>query len=593
MTRSPVLNVIHVSHEAVYKVGGIGTVLEGLINSRPYRDQVGKTVLVCPLFYPDNPLRLGPDSIVEYSSLDHVQDGPYARAFRQIERDFNVHIVYGRRPLEDGPTARRTLVEVLLVDLRGIDQERVNALKATLWQRYGLRSDRYQHIWEFEQYVQLAAPATAALNAMRLASNDQPAIVFAHEFMGLPTALALTADSPASYRSLFHAHEVAPIRRIVEAQPGHDVMFYNTLELARRDGLYLDDVFGSQDNYFKNAVVNTVPCCDGVLAVGHHVPHELGFQNPSFADATISLAYNGIPIGRVSLEERRASREHLKDYCEVMLGWRPDLIFTHVTRLAKSKALWRDMDVLEAMEPTLAQRGQTAALLVLSTELPSRPSEDILRMEQEWDWPLAHREGPPDLTGGEARYYTRVQSFNARARHIHLIFINQFGFSRSTCGNRVPDDVEFLDLRRGTHAEFGLSLYEPFGISPLEPLTFGGICVVSTSCGCAGFLRHASGGKPLKNIVLADYIHARRTPQTLKDATAIGAEQRRQAEAEVAERVAREILDRLPENTTQERELIRSGYELARRMSWDAVAETFIFPAIQKACARRCLQIVT
>ncbi|HQL53417.1 MAG TPA: hypothetical protein PLQ87_01815, partial [Phycisphaerae bacterium] len=71
-------NAIHVSHEAVHKVGGIGTVLEGLINSRPYRDGVGRTVLVCPLYYPDNPERLGPGGVIEYSSLDQRQDGPYA-----------------------------------------------------------------------------------------------------------------------------------------------------------------------------------------------------------------------------------------------------------------------------------------------------------------------------------------------------------------------------------------------------------------------------------------------------------------------------------------------------------------------------------
>ena len=57
--------------------------------------------------------------------------------------------------------------------------------------------------------------------------------------------------------------------------------------------------------------------------------------------------------------------------------------------------------------------------------------------------------------------------------------------------------------------------------------------------------------------------------------------------------VAKEILDRLPRDAAHEQELIRSGHELAQRMSWDAVAETFIFPAIQKACAQRCLQIVT
>lgn len=586
------LNVVHVTHEAVHKVGGIGTVLEGLINSRPYREQVGRTVLVCPLFYPENSLRLGPGSIVEYSSLDQVGDGPYAHAFRQIERDFNVHLVYGQRPLEDNPTARRTMCEVLLVDLRGINRERVNALKRTLWEHYGIQSERYEHAWEYEQYVELAAPAIAALEAMRLGSDEQPAIVLAHEFMGLPAALALTALHPTRYRSLFYAHEVAPIRRIVEAHPGYDVMFYNAMEAARREGGDLEDVFGSQADYFKHALVNAAVYCDGVLAVGHHVVHELEFQNADFADSDVSLAYNGVPVGRATFEQCRASRKHIKDYCQGLLGWRPDRIFTHVTRLAVSKALWRDMDVLTAMEPLLAKEGQTGVLLVLSTELPSRPRPDILRMEAEWQWPLAHREGPPDLTNGEARYYQRVQAFNARSRHTHLIYINQFGFNRQTCGERVPADVEFLDLRRGTDVEFGLSLYEPFGISPLEPLTYGGLCVVSTSCGCAGFLASASGKELPRNVVLADYIHAQRPPKTAKEALALGAKERRDAELKVAVEVAKVIVERLPRTPAQERELIRAGFELAQRMSWDVVAETYVFPAIQRACARRRLHIV-
>ena len=78
------LNIIHVTHEAVHKMGGIGTVLEGLINSRPYQQRVDRTVLVCPMFDTHGPDRLGPDGEVEYSSLDRHRGGPYAEEFRRI-----------------------------------------------------------------------------------------------------------------------------------------------------------------------------------------------------------------------------------------------------------------------------------------------------------------------------------------------------------------------------------------------------------------------------------------------------------------------------------------------------------------------------
>lgn len=582
-------NAIHVTHEAVHKVGGIGTVLEGLINSRPYRDGVGRTVLVCPLFYPENTQRLGAGGVVEYSSLDQVYGGPYANAFRDIERDYGVRIAYGRRPLEDEPSARRTVCEVLLVDLRGINLHRVNAFKGQLWQRFGIPSDRYEHIWEYEQYVQLAPPALVALEALRLATRDAPAVVFAHEFMGVATALALQMHAPERYRSLFYAHEVAPMRRIVERHPGHDVMFYNALRTAAESGLYLEQVFGPQHDNHKHAVVEATRHCDGLLAVGHHVVDELRFLRSEFEEADITLAYNGVPARSITLAERQASRERMRRYLETLLGWRPDWLFTHVTRLAESKAMWRDIDVLTALDRHLVEARQTAVLLVLSTELPRRPAEHILQMEQQWDWPLAHREGGLDLTGGEARYYQWVQAFNARARHVKIVYINQFGFDRQRCGQRVPADVEFLDLRRASDVEFGLSLYEPFGISPLETLTYGGLALVSTSCGCAGFVRQVLGSKRTPNVIFANYIDLVRRPRSVRESLAIDATERRNVELKLAEQLAEQILKRLPTTADDEERLIESGHELAERMSWDVVVERFVFPAVRRACARRCL----
>jgi hypothetical protein len=581
-----VFNAIHVTHEAVYKVGGIGTVLEGLINSRPYRDGVGRTVLVCPLFYPENTQRLGPGGAIEYSSLDQVYGGPYAAAFGEVERDFGVRLVYGRRPLEDEPSGRRTVCEVLLVDLRGINSQRVNAIKRLLWERYGLRSDPYEHIWEYDQYVQLAAPAVAALEAMRLAAGDAPAVVFAHEFMGVATALALQALHVERYRTLFYAHEVAPIRRIVEGHPGHDVMFYNAMRLAAQGGLYLEQVFGPQHDYFKHAVVEAARHCDALLAVGHRAVDELRFVSRDLEEADISLSYNGVPARSDDGRDRRAARARLRQYCQNLLGWQPDHIFTHVTRMAQSKAMWRDLDVLSAVDMRLRERGRTAVAFVLSTELPRRPVQDILAMEQEYAWPLAHREGGRDLTAGEARYYQWVQDFNARSRHVKLVYLNQFGFSRERCGRLVPEDVELLDIRRASDVEFGLSLYEPFGISPLETLTYGGLCLVSTTCGCTGFIKQAMASKRSPNVILADYIDQAR-PRTITDALDIGADERRAVEVRLADQLAEQIVKRLPQDEAEERRLMEAGADLARRMSWDVVAERFVFPAVRRVCAHR------
>lgn len=581
------LNIIHVTHEAVHKMGGIGTVLEGLINSRPYQQRVDRTVLVCPMFDTSGPDRLGPDGEIEYSSLDRRHDGPYADEFQRIEADFQVNIAYGKRTLNESISGRSCTCEVLLIDVRHIRTDRVNALKSQLWEQCGLQSHRHEHVWDFEQYMRLAAPACAALEAMGLASEAHPAVVFAHEFMGVATALALTGTHPAKYRSLFHAHEVATIRPIVEQHDGHDTMFYNALEVARRNGLFLPDVFGPQHDFFKHALIETTRTFDGILAVGNHVVEELRFLGPAFEQADISLAYNGVPSQKISLEERSASKSLVFEYCRTLLGWQPDWLFTHVTRLARSKSLWRDLDVLSALDEELVRRNQRAVFFVLSTELPRRTTEDVLRMEREWNWPLAHREGLPDLTEGEAEFYRLLHAFNLRSRNVRTIYMNQFGFENPTCGLRMPSRMRFSDIRRATDLEFGMSCYEPFGISPLEPLTFGGLCVLSTSCGCAGFVNEVAGEGHGPNIILADYIHEAGPVHSVGEALKIDATVRRRVERRVADRIAREIAERLPADQAQQRDLIENGFKLANLMSWDEVAQAYIMPTVDRVRARR------
>ena len=89
----------------------------------------------------------------------------------------------------------------------------------------------------------------------------------------------------------------------------------------------------------------------------------------------------------------------------------------------------------------------------------------------------------------------------------------------------MPDDMELMDIRKGSDVEFGQSIYEPFGIAQLEPLTFGGICVFTNVCGCAGFLRDTTSGAPVKNAIVADYTNlAESCYQNLEDILQINRE---------------------------------------------------------------------
>jgi len=580
------ITAVHVTHEAIGKIGGIGAVLEGLFTSRAYTDAVGRSILISPLFSIEGDVssRLGPGGEVLYSSIDGMVNTSYFPGFRKIEEQYNVNLVYGRRTFSDGQTGVISSPEVILIDVTRIEQRPVNELKGAMFREFGIRSNLYENLWEYEQYVRLAPPAIAALKAIGAAERDSSTVIISHEFMGMPTALAAKLDSTYDFRTVFYAHEVAPVRLIVEKHSGHDTMFYNTMKQARRMGLSVNEVFGDQSYFFKYALVDASRYCDTILAVGDNIVEELRFLAPEFSLADIDVSYNGVPAYEIGLAEKHESKAKLQQYCENLLGYRPDFIFTHVTRLVVSKGLWRDLRVLEHIDSEFEALGAKAVLLVLSTEIGNRRKSDIYNMEATYNWPVAHREGMPDLSGGEAAFYAGVQEFNAKSRNVKVIYINQFGFTRDRCGTRMPHDMEFMDIRKGSDVEFGQSIYEPFGIAQLEPLSFGGICVISNVCGCTGFVKAASGGAEIRNVIIADYTNlGDYNWSDLEDLQQINKEARDHIEHNVSEKVALEICARLPKNDDESNEMLRSGYELARQMSWEVVAQDYVVKGLEKA----------
>jgi len=587
--------VVHVTHEAIQKIGGIGAVLQGLFTSPVYLGSIKRNILIGPFWPMDTTgeQRLGPQGEVLYSSLDQLSRSPLAARFREIEQQFGVGIVYGRRKYVDKATGVVSTPEVLLIDVSRYDEKRIGEFKYELWKQFGIESAKYENIWDYEQYLRLAKPAIAALHALGAAGAADPCVILAHEYMGVPTALAAIMEGEKSnFRTIFYAHEVATMRRIVEGHPGHDTMFYNVMRAAMSQGLYVEDVFGSQNGYYKHALVKATRFCDEIFAVGDYVQKEIRFLGADFVHVDSQIAYNGVPHWKITAEEKMASRQKLRSYCGNLLGYEPDYVFSHVTRLVPSKGMWRDMRVLEKMEPLLRQRNESAVLFALSTEVPGRRGDDIRQMEQHYHWPVVHREGLPDLSHGEATYYQGVQEFNARSRNIKVVFVNQFGWESRLCGVRMPAGMEFMDIRKGSDAEFGQSIYEPFGIAQVEPISFGGICVFTNVCGCAGFAYKAAGGNDSPNVLVADYTELRRKDLRPEQLMSIGQPQRDEIEFEVAAKVAGELMKRLPRTPAEFEASIARGYDLAKHMSWDVVARDYVLPGIQRAArAQRLRQI--
>src|ERR1700722_5703764 len=115
--------VVHVTHEAIQKIGGIGAVLHGLLTSKTYLAQVNRNILVGP-FWPSDErgeLRLGPQGEVLYGRLDNLNRSPVAQHLREIEQKFDVRIVYGRRKFINKETNVTSTPEILLIDVSRYD----------------------------------------------------------------------------------------------------------------------------------------------------------------------------------------------------------------------------------------------------------------------------------------------------------------------------------------------------------------------------------------------------------------------------------------------------------------------------------------
>src|SRR5688500_2254099 len=118
----------HVTHEAVEKFGGIGTVLEGLITSPVYQEHVRRTVLIGPMathMEVDPRGRLGDEGKVLYSSIDRIDAADLGRKLSPIEWAFNTPIVYGTRTFSVPGDERRGEAEVLMIDVFRINKDRL------------------------------------------------------------------------------------------------------------------------------------------------------------------------------------------------------------------------------------------------------------------------------------------------------------------------------------------------------------------------------------------------------------------------------------------------------------------------------------
>ncbi|MCD4825953.1 MAG: hypothetical protein K8S55_15285 [Phycisphaerae bacterium] len=578
-----VMNVVHVTHEAVEKIGGIGTVIEGLTTADAYVEQVNRTVLLGPLFSNQNSVaeQFGKDGELIFSSLDDIRPEEWSKKFIHIERTYDVGIVYGKRKIHEPYSDRIVEVEVLLIELYHANKTRLNLFKGQLFEKFDVPSHEFQKTWEYEQYVRLAEPGLEALKAIGLCDEGRQMVLLSHEYMGMATALKAVLDGADNIKTVFYAHEVASIRPLVEDTPGHDTMFYNVMKQAERDGKTVEDIFPGVGYNFKHPLVKAARYLDHIFAVGDYVKSELHFLDSHFERIDIDLVYNGIPAEPLTIEEKHNSRALLKQYANALLGETPSWIFTHVARPVLSKGIWRDLRILHEMESMLADRGETVVYFMLGTLGGQRRLRDVRQMESVYGWPANHEYGYPDMCGGEEIIGKSIEIFNRTHKASRAVLVNQWGWSPKVCGDRMPAEMTIADLRRGTDLEFGLSTYEPFGISQLEPLSFGAMCVISNVCGCAGFANAARQGEEYQNVLEGNFLGADES-KSVDELLSISIADRDRVEAVEGRRLAECIINRLPRDENARQQWIETGYELARRMSWEHVVKEFFLPSLDR-----------
>ena len=578
---------VHITHEAMKKMGGIGAVLNGVCTTEAYKSFFGKTVLYGPLFGSKGDIyasfKKGGELL--FSSIDGYDKDNYGEVFNPIKQKYNIDIVYGRRILFDEfEKNKKDEVDVFLVGVASMNWDEVTGFKFKLWEKFGIQSNLYEHDWDYEQYLRIAIPLLEILN--KIYKDDLEYYLFAHEYMGIPSALSAVLQSATNtmarqgiHKTIFVAHEVSTARSLVESSPGHDISFYNIL-YAEKGKRSLEEVFGSQKYNPRNELIKQAVNFDRIFAVSDLIKEEYIFLVPNAPLEKIRATYNGLSVRNISFNRKKKSRKMIEEYVKSLLGFKPDVILTHVTRLVISKGLWRDITLLHYLDEIFHSKNLKGAYILLSTFVATgRPTEDIMRMEKEYGWPVNHRHGWPDLMGMEAEAYSYLEIFNKKSKAIKAVFLNQFGFDREQCGLRVPEEAQFIDLRIASDAEFGFSTYEPFGIAQLETIPFGGTAILSSSCGSVSLLDKVFQDAKIKPYYAVDFIckgNKVKCEELIKNNLTI--EKRTSIEREVFKEHANSIFKIIPTTDKERMKYLENALLYSPKLCWEYIVKRYFVP---------------
>lgn len=388
------------------------------------------------------PNPLGRESELIYSTFrpDNAQC-VYAENFERVEDDFGISIVYGRKKIGCGS------VEMILLDVSRCIEYPVDALKRWLYDEFGLESLRYESDSAYNRAIAMGPSSLAVLRSLDLADPVNPALLIAHDALGIPTALAGVLDPLGVFKSVYYAHKVEPVERVIRNHPGHDTMFYNVMNAAIPRSCYLGDLFGSQDFFYDLALINAARFCDGIWADSGQVADELLFCSPHLGAGHIDRVPRVMDAQPSSADQVAQWRDELMTAVDAD---GTDWILGHLGDLSTRDGLWRDLAVMRHLESQLAHEDRKVVLLV-----------------------------KPTAYAIESHVFDEIEQFNKDHDRVRVVW---------------ADGVRTGALLGGCDAMLALGIYQPLSGHHLR---CDGLCVTTSTCPVA----LADGA-----MIVADYV---------------------------------------------------------------------------------------
>jgi hypothetical protein len=461
---------------------------------------------------------------------------------------------------------------------------------------------------ELEFYLYSAPPlweAAKVLMSVEWRVKPDEVTLFSHDWLGVPLFWAMKVDRSQDWsktRTVYFAHETRICRLIVEgilkdklrdevgrvcSPDGHDASFYKYLD--GMGTINLEDAFPGTEGFksiFYHQFNREAAKFDRRVAVGSNVIRETelilrGLPNARPPDT--KLCPNGIPnvLDGVKEEKRldavMVARDRLKAFARKNFNnFEADWIFTSVNRCEISKSPWRNVEFFRRFAE--ANPDRRALFIWLSRPKPIPDPEDVEKWKKDFLWPKDHRPRrlKGDLRSEEEALWTAILDLNRQYTGRFLIlYINQFGWSEDCLGDLDLAGTSFLDLRLGTDVELGLSVYEPFGIAPLEPFSAGAVCVLSDACGCAAHLERL-----WKDGKISDhgFVVGKFTQHPLPPADVSLEDLRNTIEPAVYDKIIRALRNKL--DAHHRSVLLREAQAAMPHLSWKAAVSDHLLPAI-------------